>query len=221
MNRSAAAVMALAGALVSVAAVRAGGWAVVSVQDVPEHLTVGKPAAFNFQIRQHGANLLGGLKPQVEARRDRKTVSARAWETPTEGVYRTSITVPEPGEWRITIASGFGRSRGELLPLRAVDSSTRALPLSAVERGRQLFAAKGCVTCHVHSSVAIVGEVSGAGPDLSDRRFPAAYLSKFLADPSIKGQTASAIRMPNPSLRQQEIASLVAFINAPVRLTRR
>jgi len=52
------------------------------------------------------------------------------------------------------------------------------------------------------------------GPALSGRRYPAAYLSQFLADPSIaatRPQNRSA--MPNLSLQAREIAALVSFIN--------
>ena len=83
-----------------------------------------------------------------------------------------------------------------------------------------MFVAQGCVTCHVHRDVGISGELADFGPDLTNRKFPAAYLAKFLANPAIKPAT-SGKRMPNPGLREKDIAPLIAFINAERRVTSR
>ena len=83
-----------------------------------------------------------------------------------------------------------------------------------------MFAATGCITCHVHRSVGITGEVSRVGPDLTDRRFPSDYLARFLKDPSIKPPT-NGKGMPNLALRDKDIAPLVAFINAERRTANR
>jgi hypothetical protein len=83
-----------------------------------------------------------------------------------------------------------------------------------------MFAALGCVTCHVHRAVGIAGEVNDFGPDLTDRTFAEDYLARFLADPSIKPPT-NGKRMPNLALRQKDIEPLIAFINADARVTRR
>ena len=88
---------------------------------------------------------------------------------------------------------------------------------SEVERGRRLFAAQGCVTCHVHRAVEITGQMSTVGPELTDRRLPAEYLARFLANPSIKPETPGKMRMPNLDLREKEITPLVAFLTAEQR----
>jgi cytochrome c2 len=93
-------------------------------------------------------------------------------------------------------------------------------PLSEAEYGRRMFVALGCVTCHVHRAVGIKGELSRFGPDLTDRRFAADYLARFLADPSIK-QPTNGRQMPNLALREKDIAPLVAFINADRSVTGR
>jgi hypothetical protein len=133
---------------------------------------------------------------------------------------------PEPGIWQVTIHSGFGRSKAVLIPWRVVDSvrpvrgtveehleTIGVARLSEPERGRRMFAALGCVTCHVHRAVGIEGDVSDFGPDLTERRFPPDYLARFLADPSIKRPT-NGRPMPNLGLGPKDIAPLVAFINA-------
>jgi hypothetical protein len=204
--------------LASAAWVAFGGWAVVSVADAPDHLIVGKPQTLSFTVRQHGVEKLRGLEPRIEARKGMQRVTGRV--TSAGEVYRAAITVPSDGDWAVTIESGFGRSKGRLLPMRAVNSTQQLAAISEVERGRRMFAARGCVTCHVHSQVGLEGDLQDFGPDLSNRRFAADYLAKFLADPSIKPADANK-RMPNPMLASADIGPIVAFINGERRVTSR
>ncbi len=227
----------LAGVLVVSTAAYAsmGGWAVVSVSKIPDAWIAGKPLQLTWQVRQHGVTRVAGLEPTLEARSASRRVKGTTWSFGEDGEtgYRGTITFPEPGEWQVTIHSGFGRSRTVLIPWRVVDSikpvrgtveehlATIGLPeLSEVERGRRMFVAKGCITCHVHRDLPMRGDVSDLGPDLTDRRFAAGYLAKFLADPTIKPPSKGK-RMPNPGLREKDIALLVAFINAERRVTQR
>lgn len=198
-----------------------GGWAVVSFENPPEHIIVGQPIGLTFTVRQHGVTPLAGLNPRIEARSGWRVVHGSAWSAPKPGAYRARITVPGPGQWQIIVQSGFGRSRGQLLAMRAVDSGSKVAKLDDAERGRFVFAAKGCVTCHVHRAVDITGELASHGPDLSDRRFPSDYLARFLANPAIKPQTSGSARMPNLELGPREITALVAFINAERTLSAR
>lgn len=212
-----------------------GGWAVVSVSKIPDAWIAGKPLQLSWQVRQHGLARLAGLKPTLEARSGSHRVKGTTWAFEEEGEsgYRGTITFPEPGEWQVTMHSGFGRSRAVLIPWHVVDSikpvrgtveehlaTIGIARFTEAERGRRMFAAKGCVTCHVHRDVPSQGEVNDFGPDLTERRFAAAYLARFLADPTIK-PPSNGKRMPNPGLREKDIAPLVAFINADRRVTRR
>jgi hypothetical protein len=215
----------------TVAFAATGGWAVVTVMKIPDAWIAGKPLQLTWQVRQHGTTRLDNLQPTLEARAGSRRVSGRAWTFDEDGQkgYRGSITFPKPGLWQVTIHSGFGRSRAVLVPWRVVDSVTPVrgtveahlarngvAPFPEAERGRRMFVALGCVTCHVHRATRVVGEVSTVGPDLTDRRFPADYLARFLADPSIK-PAANGRRMPTLGLRAKDIAPLVAFINAEQR----
>ena len=212
-----------------------GGWAVVSVSKIPDAWVVGKPLQLQWQVRQHGISPLHDLSPTLEARAGSRRVSGQTWSFEEDGQrgYRGTIAFPEPGEWQVTIESGFGRSKAVLIPWQVVDSvnpirgtveehleTIGISRFSEAERGRRLFAAMGCVTCHVHSAVPIKGEVSDFGPNLSTQKFAADYLARFLRDPSIKPPT-NGKRMPNLALRDKDIAPLIAFINAEWRVTTR
>lgn len=218
MRRSLLVAAGLAAGLISIGATRFGGWAVVTVEQPPEYLVVGKATPLTFAVRQHGMNLLTGLSPYVDARAGSREIRWRAVPV-VGGRYRANVVVPAAGDWQITIQSGFGKSRGNLLPIRAVDSAAAPpTPFGAYERGRMLFAAKGCITCHVHGGADVRGEVSDFGPNLTSKRFAASYLEDFLRDPSIKPPNPeSGARMPKPDLRTADIGPIVAFLNAERR----
>jgi mono/diheme cytochrome c family protein len=199
---------------VMAAAVYAGGWAVVTLDALPDSLVVGKPTALGFVVRQHGMTPLGGLRPVVEAvlGSDRVTAAAEPGDRP--GHYLAKLTVPRAGDWVITVNSGFGQSRLTLLPIKAVAAAQSTPNLPAAERGRRLFLAKGCVTCH-QNTLATANDSTGIGPRLIPQKYQADFLARMLADPSgtlpPRGQAAAT--MPNLDLQPQEIAALVAFIN--------
>jgi len=212
-----------------------GGWAVVKVNKVPDAWVVGKPLILSWEVRQHGIRRMGAednMIPTLEARSGSRVVSGTAAAYSEEGWkgFRGTIVFPATGDWQVTINSGFGGARAVLVPWRVVDSvrtirgtveehlATLGIPrFSEVERGRRLFAAQGCVTCHVHRAVEITGQMSTVGPELTDRRLPAEYLARFLANPSIKPETPGKMRMPNLDLREKEITPLVAFLTAEQR----
>ena len=197
----------------TVAAVRFGGWAVVSVKDAPDHFVVDRPATFDFAVRQHGVTPLDGLTPSISARKGVRWVNGTVVPTKAAGVYRATLTVPSTGDWTVTIESGFGPSKGRLLPKRAIAADEAPPVIAETERGRQVFASAGCVTCHVHGGVDMKPLWDMNAPALTNKRFAADYLAKFLADPSIKPMSPGMMQMPNPGLHQPEIASLIAFIN--------
>lgn len=200
-------------ALLTLLALDFGGWAVITVEDLPDQVVVGQPLTLDFTVRQHGRTLLSNLNARVVAAAGADRVTAAAQPGPSAGRYRAIVTLPHAGAWSITISSGFMNSNVTLMPLPAVDPGRAAPAIASAERGRRLFVAKGCLTCHVHPEVPGSGVVN-VGPDLAGRRFTGDYLQRFLADPdiaTIRGPNGFA--MPNLNLAPREIAALAAFIN--------
>lgn len=203
-------VVALLGTLTT----NAGGWAVITVEELPNEITVGRPVTLTYSVRQHGRTLLSGLNGSLEAVSAGQTIRETASAGIDVGQYNVTFTPTHPGTWTLTLRSGFGKNAITLMPIPAVNAGRTAQPLAAAERGLRLFVAKGCMTCHVHPDVQGSGEVK-VGPDLAGRRFTADYLQRFLADPNIATTRGpGGFEMPNLKLDPQEINSLVAFINA-------
>ncbi len=198
--------------LLTLCALHFGGWAVITVEDLPDQIVVGQPVTLAFAVRQHGQTLISGLNARVEAKGGSQTVRAVAPATGT-GRYTATLTLPNPGAWTITVYSGFGPSNLTLMPVPAVKAGSAAAEPAESDRGQRLFVAKGCLTCHLHEEVPASGAVK-VGKELTGRRFPPDYLRRFLADPSIattRGPGGS--EMPNLNLAPREIAALAAFIN--------
>lgn len=81
-----------------------------------------------------------------------------------------------------------------------------------VDFGRDLFVAKGCLTCHSHLETNQFREFGvDAGPDLTNFSAAPEYLRMRLKDPkSVKSDS----KMPQLNLTETEIEALIAFINS-------
>jgi mono/diheme cytochrome c family protein len=193
----------------------AGGWASITVDDLPDYVVARRPVTLTFTIRQHGVRPLTGLSPTVEARMGNLTATAAATPLgePGGGRYSAALTVADTGEWTITINSGFGNSRARLAPIRAIAAGAAALgPLADAERGRRLFLAKGCATCHAYKGLS--ENSIAVGPELTEMRLAPEFLTRFLADPAaVIPPKPNGYGMPNLGLKPAEIAALVAFLN--------
>jgi mono/diheme cytochrome c family protein len=201
-----------------------GGWAVITVDDLPRALTVGRPMNIAFMVRQHGHTPLDHLTPTLiasDAKGEASEVRASAVPSGPAGHYIATLVVPRAGDWTVTINSGFGGSHVTLYPIPAATTTPRNHGDDApVDLGRRLFVAKGCVTCHVHDAVAGNNSIA-VGPNLTPRRYQTEYLAKLLANPSIARTPGQQFEMPNLELKPVEIAALVAFINADRQVSSR
>ena len=206
-------VIPLALVALAFATTHAGGWAVITVEDLPEQFVVGKATELKFSVRQHGMRLVPGLDGWVSAFADGRQVDAKPVST-EPGHYRASLTLPRAGQWKITIQSGFGpASAVTLMPIRAMGAGESPLATPLPQRGQQLFVAKGCNSCHYHGDTK-AQPLARVGEDLTDKRYSDQLLSMMLTNPAMIPKP-DIWEMPDLKLRPQEVAALVAFINKP------
>jgi cytochrome c551/c552 len=182
-----------------------GDWAVTTVENMPDYAVAGRPLTLVFTVREYGHRLYPGLRPRIEASVDELSTGATAAASTVRGQYVASIVLPRPANWTITIHAD-GQNKMTLPPIRVVEPGHAPAALSNFDRGRRLFVAKGCATCHA---------VMRAGPELTSKRYATDYLRKAIATPElIFPIRPGRFRMPNLNLKPHEIDALVAYLSA-------
>lgn len=186
-----------------------GGWAVVTVKDLPEYLVAGQQYTLEFQVRQHGKHVLTDLRPRLEMRssqRDLGTVAAVRGEA--NGMYAATFTAPSVDRLELTIKSGFGDTQLRLYPIAVVASGAPRPAMTLAERGQALFVAKGCNSCHANSDLRNRPENREltVGPALGGRHLPTQLVTQKVQKP------ASEI-MPELGLTDSEVAAIAAFVS--------
>jgi cytochrome c len=284
--------LALLLALILTIPVFAGGWAVITLDELPTDVVAGEELTIGFTVRQHGIRPMDGLDPSVTARLptgEEFVVAAEADDKP--GHYTARLTFPQEGKWEWSIqaftmdqpmpalqvtastaaaanppaakseptsvaldpllttrlllfgvalaglvfafqkhsrlagalagvclvlgvgTSLIGAATAEAQGKESSDLSIGASP-SQVELGRQLFLAKGCITCHYNDRAADRNDywtIDMGAPDLSRYSAHAEVLFIRLKDPVA---AKSDSKMPNLELKETEIQALIAFINS-------
>jgi len=203
-----------------------GGWAVISVENPPEYLQAGASYRLEYSVRQHGVELLPGLRGTLliqPGSAGSRSVSAQAEPAQAAGRYSATFRVPETDRVVLTVKSGFsGGGWGDLtlLSIPVVAAGRTSPGVAPDERGRQLFVAKGCGTCHVNGDVPEFAQanrvVTGIGPELTGRRLEADYVRHRLTDPASLPKIGTGnVRMPNLHLATAEVDALVALLSGP------
>ena len=200
-----------------------GGWAVVTVQDVPEYFVAGRSYTVEFKIRQHGRNLLSDLEPELilstsgprlagmlgGANEQRIPAKARA-----AGTYAATFTAPANGPLYLTIKSSFGASHLRLYPVPVIAAGAAAPTILPVDRGRALFVAKGCNACHTNADLVDRpdNQQIKVGPELGGHRLAREYVIQKMKNP------ASA-NMPDLELTDGEVGAIAAFLTGATTAT--
>ena len=205
-------------AVLAVGVITMGGWATVTVKDLPEYVVAGQQYTLEFQVRQHGRRALSGLQPRlIMATSERRlaglmggkdeTIIA-AVPRPGEGNYAVTFTAPNADRVFLTIQSGWGSSETRLFPERVVARGVTPPALPLAERGQMLFVAKGCNTCHANTDLANGPENTAlaVGPALGGRHLAREYTIQKMKNPSSQV-------MPDLGLSDAEAAAIAAFLS--------
>lgn len=196
-----------------------GGWAVVTVKDLPEYFVAGQQYTIEFQVRQHGRNLLRDLEPDLivstsaprlgglfgGANEQRIRAAARG----PGGTYAATFTAPAAGQVYIRIKSGFGASDLRLYPALVVAARSTPPAMAQADRGRVLFVAKGCNACHSNGDLTDRpdNQQIKAGPELGGRGLARELVIQKIKNPSSEN-------MPNLGLSDAEAAAIAAFLGS-------
>jgi hypothetical protein len=97
-------VLALLLSVLPILSAYAGGWAVITLDELPSGVVAGEPLTIGFTVLQHGRTPMGGLYPTVTAnlfKDDEFVVKATSDGTP--GHYTATLTFPKEGDWQWSI----------------------------------------------------------------------------------------------------------------------
>jgi cytochrome c2 len=220
----------------------AGGWAVVTLDELPIGALAHEPLTIGFMIRQHGQTPWQSESVRVYASNEAsgKTLSVRAAPEGEPGHYVATLTFVEAGSWNWSIESGLGpglqpmpslivtdqsQASGTSLPTVVWTSGIRlgaahhaarlginGLSPSSAQHGQDLFLAKGCVVCHTHSAVS--EERQGFEGFQIGPNLTHLTLDAEYLHRWLKDPSAvkPATAMPTLGLNDSEIDSLVAFL---------
>jgi cytochrome c2 len=113
--------------------VLAGGWAVITLDELPTDVQAGEPVTVGFMVRQHGITPMEGLDPTITARlgfNDKFVVQAAPEGEP--GHYTAALTFPREGNWEWSIQAF---SMDQPMPVLQVSSKAEAAnpPVTNVE----------------------------------------------------------------------------------------
>jgi len=95
--------MVLLLSLIIVSAVFAGGWAVITLDELPVTATAGEPLTIGFTVLQHGKTPTSGLSPTIVFTLPKEKQFSVIAEEDDTGHYTASVTFPQEGEWEWTI----------------------------------------------------------------------------------------------------------------------
>jgi cytochrome c2 len=98
-------VLAGAVSLVTSLPALAGGWAVVTLDELPQGVAAGKPTQIGFMVRQHGVTPMGGLAPKIRLWQSARSEAVEVVADPqgAPGHYVATITLLRAGTWEWSI----------------------------------------------------------------------------------------------------------------------
>ncbi len=113
--------------LMSSQTVSAGGWAVLTLSELPTQIVKDEPITVEFAVRQHGETLIDWLSPMVKAVHSTsdQTVSVNATMTEEIGYYSAVLLFPEAGQWRWSIDTAF---QEYMMPPLSINDAPFAMP---------------------------------------------------------------------------------------------
>ncbi|MBI1879872.1 MAG: hypothetical protein HYR94_16900, partial [Chloroflexi bacterium] len=105
----------------------AGGWAVVTLDELPSKVVTGQPLKIGFMIRQHGHTPWVYDQVMVQAIHlpSREKIAVQAEAEGVKGHYVATLKFPQAGTWQWGIESGLMPAQQPMPDLVVLDASVK------------------------------------------------------------------------------------------------
>lgn len=129
--------VALALLLITTITATAGGWAVITLDELPGQIVAGQSFTIGFTVRQHGRTLRDDLAPILRFNRSdaKDSLDFTAKREGDSGHYVASVALPNDGQWNWKVdIEQFGMITQDMSPLTVVAApiqSAAPLPSAA------------------------------------------------------------------------------------------
>jgi hypothetical protein len=127
---------ALLGLLFVVPTALAGGWAVVTLDELPTEVRQDQSLRLGFMVRQHGQTATNQVKPYLEARNTEtgEFFRAEGRQEGTVGHFVVEVTFPSAGSWEWAIVpapfEGTALPALQVLPAAVQPAGPEAAPVN-------------------------------------------------------------------------------------------
>ncbi|MBI5567466.1 MAG: c-type cytochrome [Chloroflexi bacterium] len=125
--------MALMLLLMTAITATAGGWAVITLDELPGQIVAGQSFTIGFTVRQHGRTLRDDLVPLVRFDRSdaKDAIVATAKREGASGHYVASVTLPGDGQWNWKVdIEQFGMVTQDMSPLTVLAAAPGNAPVA-------------------------------------------------------------------------------------------
>lgn len=111
----------------------AGGWAVITLDELPDNVVAGEPLTIGFVVRQHGITPMSGLDPTISASLQSEQFVVRAESDGEPGHYTATLTFPKAGDWNWTIQAFTMEQPMPALTVADANVAAAEKPVTTVE----------------------------------------------------------------------------------------
>ncbi|MDX1378458.1 MAG: hypothetical protein R3307_06395, partial [Anaerolineales bacterium] len=108
----------------------AGGWAIITLDELPTDVVAGEPLAVGFTVLQHGETPMTGLNPTISASIYQKAkFVADAKPDGKPGHYTATLTFPTEGNWEWSIQAFTMNQKMPTLNVAAAPAKVKSQPV--------------------------------------------------------------------------------------------
>lgn len=112
----------------------AGGWAVITLDELPIDVVAGKPLTIRFMVLQHGRTPMTDLEPTITAKLSKgETLTSFAVPEGKPGHYTATLTFPQDGNWEWSIQAFTMDQKMPVLSVAASNTGTVSQPAAKTE----------------------------------------------------------------------------------------